>query len=1496
MSRYSRDTKTKPDAGTMDDAELPSTPRADPQERAERSSSEGWGPAARNRNSVRHRGKTSIPISDIVAVKFSLSGDEDNKAVSVANITSYESFAGQIPVRGGVYDARLGTTDYSYRCWTCGLHKHKCLGHSGLLALTTPVEQAIMIADIRRWLKVTCFNCGLPVMEMAKFAQTAKSKRLRLMAAVPGQALKTCPHCDTLHPKVEKNPDDYFSFVAKDEDGNLTHLFPERIKDVFSRIPEFVVEFMGKTSAPPMKLIVSKMMVSPVTIRPSVRTMSNRGSSYHNMTTIVHNLTKMNMSMPAPGTVSDSDYLRASLNFRQLYFDMILGSSATSDAKTARKKRSIIPSFRGGTSSIMRRIPGKQDGRLRHSLTGKSTWSMGRSTISGNNSLRPYELGLPIDMARTLQVQETVQEYNKDWLMQFFINGKDQYPGCTRIRKRNTGAIYDIEVARNDNSTMTIEIGDVMWRDVVTGDICFFNRQPSLERSSIGGHRAVVLESDQKTLQINVTTCAFYGADFDGDQMSVIVPSSIVARAEASILSSITNWFISTKSSGPATGELQDSVIGMAELTRDYVVMNREHVMMSLQKCGINPPEIARAKKMFTGRETVSFLFETVPFDLKKKSSINNETFLPFVHITDNEKTVTVENGVMKNGILDDSCIGGAREGVFHIVAKRYGSKEAFDLVYSVQQLALQFLLIKGFTVSAGDIFLYDDQYKKIKQIVGELVKDSELITKQLIDQNLPPPIGMTVHQFYEESQKGTLQTPDDILKPVMENVFSDSNGLFKMIAHDSKGKKANLVKIMGNIGQMNVKQERPAENFAFRRTLPTFPRFTTDPAGYGFVASPYIVGMTSSELVFAAMNGRFDLITRALSTAVTGHFQRKAVTCLQSIVIDNFRRCYRSGKICAFLYGDTGFDTRRVEEVAFESVMLTDGEIDERYAPNFPRKVGGSGKDQPSERDLKKKVQKLLDSIKDSRTAFRDILIRMENSTFNRPATNRRYLPIDVKNIVQKIPERKLRSTEEFVSNVDWFQDHLNDLTYIYSNEIRRKSRMPNIPLHEVACFLFKLHILETIVPRLGNINRNDLEFIFKEIHYYSAEAMVDYGTAVGVLAAQSIGEPLTQYMLDSHHRSVAEGKTDSGIGRIDEIFKAYKVEKEKSPEMLIRVVESIENDKQKVQEVANMIRFVSFNQFVSRYTVLFERTPTYPSYKSDEVWMRQFEKNYKIKRPGDLTNWCLRFEISRTNLILNSVSLEKIVNRLRKFHAKNYIVHTPENSKSIVIRIYLSNSSITGKADIEGRVKGSLNRILKTIIQGVPGIVDAKAEKTLLHKIENGKFVQTDIYAIRTRGTNMYGILRNKLIDPYKSTSSSVGDTYSLLGVEAARGKIINETIRFMSNRAPAIAHVSLCADLMSQTGKPTQFERGGIVARGPTDLFTQMIMGDPIRGLIDATSAGMKVPTDNIPAKLILGDIPRIGSKFNRVYVDDDFVEENGISVDKLMDDLIGPPRGS
>ena len=193
------------------------------------------------KNFVRHRGRSNVPISDIVAVKFSLSGDEDNKASSVANITSYESFNGQIPVRGGVYDARLGTTDYSYRCWTCGLHKHKCLGHPGLLPLSTTVEQPLMIAEIRRWLKVTCFNCGKLVVDMDKFRQAPKSRRLRLMAAVPGQSLKICPYCEAVHPKIEKNPDDYFSFSAKDSDGISTHLFPDRIKEIFGQIPDNIV-------------------------------------------------------------------------------------------------------------------------------------------------------------------------------------------------------------------------------------------------------------------------------------------------------------------------------------------------------------------------------------------------------------------------------------------------------------------------------------------------------------------------------------------------------------------------------------------------------------------------------------------------------------------------------------------------------------------------------------------------------------------------------------------------------------------------------------------------------------------------------------------------------------------------------------------------------------------------------------------------------------------------------------------------------------------------------------------------------------------------------------------------------------------------------------------------------------------------------------------------------------------------------------------------------
>jgi ribulose 1,5-bisphosphate synthetase/thiazole synthase len=88
-----------------------------------------------------------------------------------------------------------------------------------------------------------------------------------------------------------------------------------------------------------------------------------------------------------------------------------------------------------------------------------------------------------------------------------------------------------------------------------------------------------------------------------------------------------------------------------------------------------------------------------------------------------------------------------------------------------------------------------------------------------------------------------------------------------------------------------------------------------------------------------------------------------------------------------------------------------------------------------------------------------------------------------------------------------------------------------------------------------------------------YYAISLIAYGVSIGILAAQSISEPMTQYMLDSHHRSVGGGTTRAGILKPKEILGAKSKKSEMSPEMLLRVLPQYENDRVEVSKIADQI-----------------------------------------------------------------------------------------------------------------------------------------------------------------------------------------------------------------------------------------------------------------------------------------------------------------------------------
>lgn len=470
---------------------------------------------------------TSAPYTEVESLSFGIAGDDANAREAVVEVKSYELFSGAQPVSGGSFDSRMGTTDHHYGCLTCGLQRKQDPGHPGLLRSRVALESPLFISEIRRWLRVICLECGAPVVDLKKFEGLGRSRRLVEAAKAQTEHVR-CAACRAVHPKIVKAEDDYFSFEAhyparqkpgggkapadRKAGAEVEKLYPDAIRAAFERVTTATAEALGRPYHPSV-LVVRNVLVPPNTIRPGVRMGFGPAgaSSHHDLTNMVQYLVKRNMMLPEEMPPKMSKELdRLIQNARQLYYDMILGAAGTNAANGSAGRRGIVVGSRSVRSIV--RTFARKEGRIRKHLLGKRVWRISRSTISGNPQLRIDEVGYPVAFARTIQVEETVQEYNRDRLMVYFLNGDKQYPGCSRVIKQATGAVHRVSGLSRD---FRLEVGDKIERDVVTGDFGFFNRAPSLERSSIGVHRIVVLEDPAiHTFQMNVAACAWYNADF----------------------------------------------------------------------------------------------------------------------------------------------------------------------------------------------------------------------------------------------------------------------------------------------------------------------------------------------------------------------------------------------------------------------------------------------------------------------------------------------------------------------------------------------------------------------------------------------------------------------------------------------------------------------------------------------------------------------------------------------------------------------------------------------------------------------------------------------------------------------------------------------------------------------------------------------------------------------------------------------------------------------
>jgi DNA-directed RNA polymerase beta' subunit len=337
--------------------------------------------------------------------------------------------------------------------------------------------------------------------------------------ARPSGRLIQCVHCQSVQPNIAKDRDDNFTIFREwyDITASTTSnkskiikkekLMAHEIARIFDMITSEIVTNMGKPLAcHPRKLILDYIPVPPNTIRPNMDGRGGGRSGNDDLTVLLRHIVEANRRLPAiiPDEISEEMMMNIS-NISLEVYELVKGSSA------AANKRKITTT--GGNkqlTSVAKRLP-RKFGRIRRNLMGRRVNYMARSFITCDPSLKIDEVGVPRSIAQGIQKPMVVRDYNYDECMFYVMNAaKGVYPKASRVYRKATGNIHWLDRHREDQP---VEIGDVIYRDIIDGDIVNFNRQPSLEPSSISSMKVVIME-EGKTLRMNVLSCSMFNADF----------------------------------------------------------------------------------------------------------------------------------------------------------------------------------------------------------------------------------------------------------------------------------------------------------------------------------------------------------------------------------------------------------------------------------------------------------------------------------------------------------------------------------------------------------------------------------------------------------------------------------------------------------------------------------------------------------------------------------------------------------------------------------------------------------------------------------------------------------------------------------------------------------------------------------------------------------------------------------------------------------------------
>ena len=776
--------------------------------------------------------------------------------------------------------------------------------------------------------------------------------------------------------------------------------------------------------------------------------------------------------------------------------------------------------------SLSDMLKGKQ-GRFRQNLLGKRVDYSGRSVIVVGPELKMHQCGLPKEMAL---------ELFKPFVMK-------------RLVER--GQASNIKAAKRQVE----RIGAGVWEaleEVIKEHPVLLNRAPTLHRLGIQAFEPILWEG--RAIKLHPLVCTAFNADFDGDQMACHLPLSVEAQSEARTLMLSSHNILSTKDGKPVAVPSQDMILGTYYLT---VVRKGTE---DKAKCFANYDEVMLAYDSGAiGLQDVIYI-RIEGYGLVKTTAgrlIFNEALYPEIR-----QFVKEEDGTWSLGkVMDKKMVGKLVDQCF----QAFGNEKTAELLDRIKSLGYSFARRAGMTIAIADIKVPEVKAGIVEEADTEVNKVSRLYRRGLI----------TEEERYRKTIELWNEAIDNVTEAMMDNMAADQDGfnpVYMMAISGARGNKQQIRQLAGMRGLM------------------------ADPSGRIIdlpIKANFKEGLTVLDYFTSSHGARKGLADTALRTADSGYLTRRLVDVSQDVIVreedcdvvgidlarERARLARNTKDALTYLKDDLigrvldrdVVDPMTGEVIADAESIVTEATI-EALAESQVKSIALRGAQLGSDSDINHTniVQTIaLGEVDDTiRTTLRNTMIE------NMLGKDTVYPVIDSEGV--EIFPAHTALTEEAIeailnSDVKEVQVRNNEIHGIEVEAIVEGTGVIE-PLKDrivgrtAAEELINKETGEVIVPLNGEITDELADEVVK--HYDTVKirsvltcrspygvcmkcygrdlgtgGQVQVGEAVGIIAAQSIGEPGTQLTMRTFHTGgVAGDDITQGLPRVEELFEARR------------------------------------------------------------------------------------------------------------------------------------------------------------------------------------------------------------------------------------------------------------------------------------------------------------------------------------------------------------------